>query len=116
MPDQKYSLGILKAQERHALQAAAGSTGQTPVKAEAHSLRFPNTKKKRKRVQIHQSWVTTKACASLVHDVSSAPWPGALMVEQDPHSHSQAKPCIGFQCFESPPALNYRRLDCGYRV
>lgn len=32
MSDQKYQ-GILKAQERHAFQAAAGSAGQTPVKA-----------------------------------------------------------------------------------
>lgn len=32
MSDQKYNQGILKAQERHALQAAAGSAGQTPVK------------------------------------------------------------------------------------
>lgn len=31
--DQKYNQGILKAQERHVLPAAAGSAGQTPVKA-----------------------------------------------------------------------------------
>lgn len=93
MSDQKYNQGILKAQERLALQAAAGSAGQTPVKAQAHSLRFPKTKNKRKRVQIHRKWVTTKACASLVQDVSSAPWHGALMVEQGPVAmakHSRA--------------------------